>query len=91
MKIGVLKERRPNEARVAVSPDTVKKLAGLGVGVVIESGAGAGANFTDEAYRQAGAEIAGDAASAVRDAAVVLKVQRPLGASDGGPDEVGLL
>jgi len=91
MKIGVLKERRPNEARVAVSPDTVKKLAGLGVGVVIESGAGAGANFTDEAYRQAGAEIAGDAGSAVRDAAVVLKVQRPLGASDGGPDEVGLL
>ncbi len=91
MKIGVLKERRPNEARVAVSPDTVKKLAGLGVGVVIESGAGAGANFTDEAYRQAGAEIAGDAASAVRDAAVVLKVQRPLGAGDGGPDEVGLL
>jgi proton-translocating NAD(P)+ transhydrogenase subunit alpha len=91
MKIGVMKERRPNEARVAVSPDTVKKLVALGASVAIEAGAGAGANFTDEALRAAGAEIAGDAAAAVRDADLVLKVQRPLRAADGGPDEVGLL
>jgi proton-translocating NAD(P)+ transhydrogenase subunit alpha len=91
MKIGVMKERRPNEARVAVSPDTVKKLVALGASVAIETGAGAGANFTDEALRAAGAEIAGDAAAAVRDADLVLKVQRPLRAPDGGPDELGLL
>jgi NAD(P) transhydrogenase subunit alpha len=91
MKIGVMKERRPNEARVAVSPDTVKKLVGLGATVAVETGAGGGANFTDEAFRAAGAEIAGDAAAAVRDADLVLKVQRPLRAADGGPDELGLL
>ena len=91
MKIGVMKERRAGEARVAVSPDTVKKLVALGATVAIETGAGAGANFTDEALRAAGAEIAGDAAAAVRDAELVLKVQRPLRAADGGPDELGLL
>ena len=91
MKIGVMKERRPGEARVAVSPDTVKKLVALGATVAVETGAGAGANFTDEALRAAGAEIAGDAAAAVRDAELVLKVQRPLRATDGGPDELGLL
>jgi len=91
MKIGVLKERRRDEARVAVSPDTVKKLVALGASVAVESGAGAGANFTDEAFRAAGAEIAGDAAAAVRDAELVLKVQRPLRAADGGPDELGLM
>lgn len=91
MKIGVMKERRPGEARVAVSPDTVKKLVALGATVAIETGAGAGANFTDEALRAAGAEIAGDAAAAVRDAELLLKVQRPLRAADGGPDELGLL
>ena len=91
MKIGVMKERRAGEARVAVSPDTVKKLVALGATVAVETGAGAGANFTDEALRAAGAEIAGDAAAAVRDAELVLKVQRPLRAADGGPDELGLL
>jgi proton-translocating NAD(P)+ transhydrogenase subunit alpha len=91
MKIGVAKERRPHEARVAVSPDTVKKYVGLGAGVVIETGAGAGANISDEAFKAAGAEIAPDEASALKDADLVLKVQRPLTAAEGGPDELALL
>ncbi|HUA50578.1 MAG TPA: Re/Si-specific NAD(P)(+) transhydrogenase subunit alpha [Candidatus Sulfotelmatobacter sp.] len=92
MKIAVLKERRPAEARVAASPDTVKKMVALGWQVTLEAGAGAGAAFTDQAYRDAGASVAADAAAALVGADVVLKVQRPLGAGEaGGPDEVALL
>ncbi|WP_151178980.1 Re/Si-specific NAD(P)(+) transhydrogenase subunit alpha [Hypericibacter terrae] len=91
MKIGVARERRPHEARVAVSPDTVKKYVGLGASVVIETGAGGGANISDEAYKAAGAEIAPDEASALKDADLVLKVQRPLTAAEGGPDELALM
>jgi NAD(P) transhydrogenase subunit alpha len=91
MKIGVAKERRPHEARVAVSPDTVKKYVGLGASVAIETGAGSGANIPDEAFKAAGAEITPDEASALKDADLVLKVQRPLTAAEGGPDELALL
>jgi len=62
VKIAVLKERRPAEARVAASPDTVKKMVALGWQVTLEAGAGAGAAFTDQAYRDAGASVAADAA-----------------------------
>ncbi len=77
MKIAIPKERRPQEARVAASPETVKKLIGLGCEVTVEKGAGVGAAVTDEAYKQAGAAIAKDAKTALDKAAVVLKVQRP--------------
>ena len=91
MKIGIAKERRAHELRVAVSPDTVKKLIGLGAEVAIESGAGLGSAYTDDAYAAAGAKIAPDEAAALSDADIVLKVQRPLIAAEGGPDEVALL
>ena len=77
MKISVPKERRPHERRVAASPDTVKRLVGMGLELVVESGAGAGASFTDEAYQAAGASIARDAGAALGAADIVLKVQRP--------------
>jgi len=77
MKISVPKERRPHERRVAASPDTVKRLVGMGLELVVESGAGAGASFTDEAYQTAGASIARDAGAALGAADIVLKVQRP--------------
>src|SRR6185312_1152161 len=86
MKIAVLKERRANEARVAASPDTVKKMIGLGLAVTVESGAGAGAAIPDQAFAEAGAEIARDAAGAVSGADIVLKVQRPV-----GPNELALM
>jgi NAD(P) transhydrogenase subunit alpha len=82
MKISVPKERRPHERRVAASPDTVKRLAGQGHELVIESGAGQAASFTDDAYQAAGARIARDMAEAMGAGDIVLKVQRPL------PDEL---
>ncbi len=78
MKIAILKERRASESRVAASPETVKKLAALGCEVAVENGAGAGASYSDTAYRDAGAAIAKDAATALSGAQVVLKVQRPI-------------
>jgi NAD(P) transhydrogenase subunit alpha len=91
MKIGIPRERRENEARVAVSPDTVKKLAALGAEIMIETGAGLSSAIPDGAYAAAGARIAVDEAEALRDADLVLKVQRPLTAAEGGPDEVALM
>ncbi len=91
MKIGVVKERRPNERRCAVSPDTIKKYVGLGVEVLVETGAGAGCATPDGAYEAAGARIVPDARAALADADVVLKVQRPLTAAEGGPDELSLM
>lgn len=91
MKIAVLKERRPDETRVAASPDTVKKLLQLGAAVSIETGAGASASFADAAYEAAGASIAHDFATALANADIVLKVQRPLAGEDGAPDELGAM
>lgn len=91
MKIGIPKERRPLERRVAVSPETVKKFSGLGAKVVVETGAGAACGLTDDLFQAAGAEIAADAAAAVGDADLVLKVRRPLTEAEGGPDEAAML
>ncbi len=78
MKIAIPKERRSGETRVAASPEVVKKLKGLGFDVVVEKGAGDGSSFTDASFKDAGATIAKDAASAVKNADIVLKVQRPI-------------
>jgi NAD/NADP transhydrogenase alpha subunit len=91
MKIAIPRERRAGEHRVAASPDTVKKLKALGLDVVVETGAGRGANLPDQTYADAGATIAPDAASALADADIVLKVQRPLIAGEGELDELALL
>jgi len=91
MKIGIAKERRAHELRVAVTPDTVKKFIALGAEVAIETGAGLGSSYTDEAYTAAGAKVVPDEAAAISDADIVLKVQRPLSAAEGGPDELALL
>ncbi len=91
MKIGVAKERRPNERRCAVSPDSIKKYVAAGAEVLIETGAGAGCATPDSVYEAAGARIVPDARAALSDADVVLKVRRPLTAAEGGPDELSLL
>ena len=84
MKIAIPKERRAHESRVAASPETVKKLTALGCEVAVEKGAGAGASYSDAAYKEAGAAIAKDAAATLAGAQVVLKVQRPI---VGGKDD----
>jgi len=91
MKIGIPRERRPHEARVAATPDSVKKLVALGAEVLIETEAGRGSFYTDEAYRAAGAAILPDAAALYGQADLVLKVQRPLEGSEGAADEMALL
>jgi len=75
MRVGIPKERRANENRVAATPETVKKLKGLGLDVVVESGAGAPSHFADQDYAAAGAEVG--AQSAALGADIVLKVMRP--------------
>lgn len=77
MKIGIPKERRANETRVAATPETVKKFKALGVDVVVEAGAGSYANFADADYAANGAEIVTTAQAFSAD--VILKVQRPSG------------
>ena len=91
MKVAIVKERRAFERRVAASPDTVKRMVGMGLEVVAESGAGEGAQFTDAAFASAGAEIAADAAAALGAADIVLKVQRPLIGQAAEPDELSYL
>jgi NAD(P) transhydrogenase subunit alpha len=77
MRLAVLKERRDGEARVAATPDTVKKLKGLGLDVIVETGAGVAARMSDGDYAAAGASIAPGAATALRDADIVFKVRGP--------------
>jgi NAD(P) transhydrogenase subunit alpha len=83
MKLAIPKERRPDEKRVAVTPDTAKKLIALGFDVVVESGAGLAAAITDEAYRAAGAVVAAEETQTLGNADIVLKVQRPMSAAEG--------
>ncbi len=77
MRIGVPKEIKNRERRVALTPDHVQELAAAGHALDIERGAGAGAGFADEAYRQAGAVIV-DTAAEAWDRELVVKVKEPL-------------
>ena len=78
MRLAVLKERRASETRVAATPDTVKRLIGLGLTVAVEAGAGAHAAFPDPEFAAAGATLAADAAEALTGAEIVFAVQMPL-------------
>ena len=77
LKIAVIKESAANEKRVAASPDTVKKYISMGCSVSIQSGAGSSASFTDEMYKSAGATIAKTADDTVKNADILLYVQKP--------------
>jgi H+-translocating NAD(P) transhydrogenase subunit alpha len=83
--IGVPKETAPGEKRVATVPDVVEKLVKLGFSVAVESGAGDAANFADDTYRAAGAEIVPTAAELWAKADIVFKVRAP------NAQEVGLM
>ncbi|MBN8491383.1 MAG: Re/Si-specific NAD(P)(+) transhydrogenase subunit alpha [Burkholderiales bacterium] len=85
MRIGVPKETAPGEKRVATVPDVVAKLIKLGFSVAVESGAGDAANFADDTYRAAGAEVLGSAAELWATSDIVFKVRPP------SAEEVGLL
>jgi H+-translocating NAD(P) transhydrogenase subunit alpha len=74
MRVAIVRELDADEPRVSATPETVKKLKGLGAEVFVEPGAGVRSGVLDADYTAAGAAVAADA---VRDADVVLKVRRP--------------
>jgi len=75
--IGVPRESVADEKRVATVPEVVEKLLKLGFRVAVQSGAGDAANFSDESYRAAGAEIVGDTERLWASADIVFKVRPP--------------
>ena len=90
MRIGIPKEIHTGERRVAATPDSVRELIKLGFTVGIETGAGEAAHFTDEGYREAGADIVPDATTLWQNADIVMKV-RPPEPTAGGAHEADLL
>jgi H+-translocating NAD(P) transhydrogenase subunit alpha len=77
MNIAVLRETQPGEARVALMPESVKKLVALGASVHVESNAGLNAARTDDDYREAGAEIGNDRETLLANADVLAVVNQP--------------
>ena len=77
MKIGVPKENFPGERRVATTPEVAAQLMKLGFDVAVETGAGAEASFSDEAYREAGCEVVDQAADLWAHSDIVMKVRAP--------------
>jgi NAD(P) transhydrogenase subunit alpha len=91
MQIGVPREVHEGERRVATTPEVATQLQALGYTVAVETGAGLGANFDDEAYRQAGATIVPSPRDLWTSSDIILKVRGPEHHPDLGLDEVDLL
>jgi NAD(P) transhydrogenase subunit alpha len=85
MRIAVSKETAPGERRVALVPESCKKLVSAGYEVAVESGAGVPAGYPDAGYREVGATVESDRAALVSSADLLLKVGAP------ARDEVGWL
>jgi NAD(P) transhydrogenase subunit alpha len=85
MRLVVLRERRAFETRVAATPETVKKLIGLGLSVAVETGAGLQASIPDAAFSEAGAEVFTDTQAILSGAQIVFAVQLPL------PEQLSLM
>ncbi len=83
MIIGIPREIAQNERRVAATPTLVAKIIKLGAEVIVEAGAGEGAQLLDGAYAETGARIVADAATLWAEADVVLKVRAPMLRADG--------
>ncbi len=77
MKIGALTENFPGENRVAMTPDSALQLAKLGHHCLVQSGAGAKAGFSDEAYAMAGVEVLKTSSAVLKAADVIVKVRGP--------------
>lgn len=88
MRIAVPKESAPREQRVALAPESCKKLIQAGYEIAVEAGAGVPAGFADAAYQETGATIAADPAALLGSADLVLKVSAPALAATGR-DETG--
>ena len=80
MRIGVPREIKPQENRVALTPAGAHALCGAGHEVLIERSAGAGCGFADDAYAAEGAQLAADAGEVFDRAELILKVKEPIAA-----------
>lgn len=78
--IACTRERRAEDPRVAITPETAKKLIAAGATVRIEAGAGSASAIPDETYREAGAQVVKDVRTALEGADVLLKVRGPTAA-----------
>src|SRR3954464_3960935 len=78
MKIGAPKEIQPNENRIALVPAGAESLVGAGHSVLVETGAGIGSGFADEAYTSVGAKIAPNAAAVWKDSEMIMKGREPI-------------
>lgn len=83
MRIGIPREVKPKEGRVALVPPAVGEVVRAGHAVVLQSGAGIGSGYGDDEYRHAGAQIVPDAAALYAEAEMVLKVKEPVEAEYG--------
>ena len=83
MKIGALKEQENGEKRVAMTPESAALLQKLGHECLIESGAGAEASFSDQAYADAGVQVLADSGAVFAEADVVIKVRPPTSGEAG--------
>ncbi|HLY12231.1 MAG TPA: Re/Si-specific NAD(P)(+) transhydrogenase subunit alpha [Planctomycetota bacterium] len=77
MKIGIPKETAPGERRVALIPETVKKLAAKKIETIVEGGAGLASSFSDEEYQAAGASLASSLPELASKADAIIKIVRP--------------
>lgn len=77
LHIGVLRETRPGEHRVALIPDVVARLVRAGHDVAVQAGAGLGAGWSDDAYQEAGASVAVDAGTTLVGCNLLVKVNPP--------------
>ena len=77
MQIGVLKETHPGENRVALIPDTVKKLVKLGADITVESALGQGSGFADNEYAEAGAAVSSDRNGMLGQSDIILRIRKP--------------
>ena len=85
-KVLVCKETLPAETRVALIPDDIKKLTGMGFEFTVVSGAGAKSGFDDAAYEAAGAKIVKNEQEALDDAEIVVRILKPESAKGLKPD-----
>lgn len=91
MKIGIPKEIHTGENRVATTPEAAEQLIKLGFSISIESGAGISAKFSDDSYREAGAEVIDDTKALWASSDIILKVRPPELHPDLRIDEIELL
>ena len=78
MRIGVVKEIKQAERRVALTPAGAQELVALGSDVLVETGAGVGSGFSDDAYKVVGAQVVPAAEDVWQQSELLLKVKEPI-------------